>query len=726
MFAQSTGITIYRKKKRLADALLPETAEQNRFSVDNPLIENTKGLDAFFSAKIKTGYQGAKATILAFKEERLVPLFSDPRQAQLKELELPAQNQQRPAGGLRLTNTKDIKAAGAALGLATAGLIYAPLGILSIPIIIYGSYPIVKNSYNLLRKKREINMDTLVTVTMVAGLVFGTGFFFNGSLVPIWLLSMNVFLFTYSRRLLAQIRGDSRGKIIDIFSQQPSSAWLVSNGVEFEISVEKLQVGDVVAVHAGSVIPIDGHIIEGMASIDQRVLTGESQPAEKGPGEMVFALTVVMAGKIYVAVEKAGEETTAAQIGQILNNTLNFKTGMQLWAEALADKSVLPTLAATGLSIPILGPQSAWAILLAHPKYKTTVATYISILTYFNQASHHGLLIKDGQIFELLNEVDTVVFDKTGTLTEEQPHIGQVYTAGGYTEEQILTYAAAAEHRQSHPIAMAILKAAVSRELDIPPIHDAAYKVGYGLTVMLDDKMIRVGSIRFIEQQKMIIPATIREAQAHCHHQGYSLVLVAVDDEVAGAISLEPTVRPEAQTIIHGLRERGIKAMYIISGDHETPTKKLADELGIDQYFAETLPENKADLIEQLQNQGKTVCYVGDGINDAIALKKAAVSVSLRGASTVATDTAQAILMDGSLNKLCNLFDIAQSFDKNMRQTFMMVLAPHLICLGGVLFLHFGVVHAIVLSQFGLAVGVGNALRPKFKRSSSILSENQS
>ena len=556
-----TGAKVYEKRKK------------------KKFIEVYGDAKGIFFAKNKRSYQQAKATLLALKDDHLIPLFGDPRRSQLKELELSAQNGQqakRPAIGLRQTSTKEFKLAGTVLGFATAGLVYAPLGILSIPLLIYGSYPIVKRSLHLLLKRRKASIDTLVMTTMVTGLALGTGFFFGGSPVFIWLVSVNVFLFVYSRQLMTQIRGDSRAKIVDVFSQQPSSAWLVTNGSEVETSIEELQVGDIVVVNAGGVIPIDGRIVDGWASIDQRVLTGESQPAEKGPGDTTFALTVVMAGKINIAVEKAGEDTTAAQIGQILNQTLNFKTGMQLWAEAIADKSVVPTLVVSGLSFPILGAASAWAILIAHPKYKTTVATYISILTYFNKTSHRGLLIKDGRIFELLNEVDTVVFDKTGTLTEEQPHVGQIVTSHGYTENQILTYAAAAEYRQTHPIAMAILQEAESRKLNVPEIHDAAYKVGYGLTVMLEDEVIRVGSIRFIEQQEIAIPPEISQAQAVCHHQGHSLVLVAVDREVAGAIALEPTVRPEAETIISGLRERGIKSMYIISGDHEIPTRKAS------------------------------------------------------------------------------------------------------------------------------------------------------
>jgi P-type E1-E2 ATPase len=200
--------------------------------------------------------------------------------------------------------------------------------------------------------------------------------------------------------------------------------------------------------------------------------------------------------------------------------------------------------------------------------------------------------------------------------------------------------------------------------------------------------------------------------QDRCHRDGQSLVMVAVGDELAGAIELHTTIRPEARRIVEGLRQRRITSMYIISGDHETPTRRLAEALGIEHYFAETLPEDKAALIEALQAAGKVICYVGDGINDAIAMKKAHVSVSLRGASTVATDTAEVILLDQSLSQLCALVDLARACNRNMRLTMGVALLPSVLCLGGVLLGEFGYVASRLLSYLGLAAGMGTAMLP--------------
>ncbi|MDM8568134.1 HAD-IC family P-type ATPase, partial [Thiotrichales bacterium HSG1] len=363
----------------------------------------------------------------------------------------------------------------------------------------------------------------------------------------------------------------------------------------------------------------------------------------------------------------------------------------------------------SAVTLPILGVMSALATLNAGFGYQMRITAPLSMLNFLTIASKSGVLIKDGRSLELLSQVDTVVFDKTGTLTEEQPHVGKVHCCIDIEENELLTYAAAAEYKQTHPIALAILSETKQRKLNITSVTQAKYEVGYGIKVLVKAKIIRVGSIRFMKMEGIPIPLEMKALQEETHEQGHSLVFVALNDQLAGAIELYPTIRPEAKQIIAQLKQRGL-SMYIISGDHEQPTQKLAQKLGIDNYFAETLPEDKANLIEQLQQEGKVVCFVGDGINDSIALKKSQVSISLRGASTVATDTAAIILMDSHLNQLDHLFDIAQEFKINMRNNLNLSIIPGFICLGGVFFLNFGIVTTILLYDAGLLVGVWNAM----------------
>jgi len=250
--------------------------------------------------------------------------------------------------------------------------------------------------------------------------------------------------------------------------------------------------------------------------------------------------------------------------------------------------------------------------------------------------------------------------------------------------------------------------------LPLPEIEEACYEIGYGIKVRIDELLIRVGSDRFMNMEAIALPAAVLNLKAQSQAQGHSLVMIAVDQQLVGVIELQPTLRPEVQALIGELHRRQLKT-YIISGDQEGPTRKLAADLGIDGYFANTLPEQKASLVEQLQAEGRTVCFVGDGINDGVALRKANVSISLRGATTVATDAAQIVFMDADLRYLTTLFDLAQEFVQTMKAGFWTTIIPGAICIGGVFFLHFGVYAGIALYNMGLLAGLTTAMSPLWR-----------
>ena len=591
------------------------------------------------------------------------------------------------------------------------------LNLISIFGILYLTSPIYKKSYQKL-KKGKLGVESLSTITI-------TGCILSNYIVVCNLIGV---VYIFSTKLLLMVQGDSEKSLVDVFRQHPKFVWVLVDGVEAEIPFSELKNGHIVVVYAGETIPADGIVTDGIALVDQHVLTGESQPVEKVLGEKVFASSVVLNGKICFAVEQAGQETTVAKIGAILNDTKSFKTETQLKAETMADKTVAPTLILSGLLLPFLGPYRALAIINAHFKYRLAMIAPISTMNFLNVASQNGILIKDGRTFDLLNKVDTIVFDKTGTLTEEQPHVKEIYTWAKYRKQQVLTFAANAEYKQTNPVALAILKEADLQKLDLLTVDDTDYKVGYGLTVTSNQQLIQVGSARFMEMIDVTIPLAAKKALESSHRQGYSLVLIAVNQELIGAIELHPMIRPEAKSIIEQLRQRpNIKSMYIISGDHQITTEKLAKELGIDEYFAEVLPEEKASIIEKLQESGKYICYIGDGINDSIALKKSQVSVSLQGASTVAKDTAQIVLMGGDLKQLPYLFQLSEEFEQNVLIDYICLLIPTIIGIGGAVFFHFGLVSTLMLTTTGLTAGMINSMLPAFKhrnKSSNLITEN--
>ncbi len=340
------------------------------------------------------------------------------------------------------------------------------------------------------------------------------------------------------------------------------------------------------------------------------------------------------------------------------------------------------------------------------------MAAPLAMLSSLALCANKGILVKDGRALELMNEVDTVLFDKTGTLTRERPEVGRVIAARGFEADQILGFAAAAERKFHHPIAQAILHKAEELNLVPPPTDETQYKVGYGITVHALGHTIRVGSRRFMEMEGIELPPEVRAALEEAHGEGYTMVMVGVDGRLGGAIELRASVRPEVREIIDGLRKRGIKHIAIISGDHEAPTRKLAESLGMDRYFAQVLPADKAEYVEKLQNEGCKVCFVGDGINDSIALKKANVSISLRGASTIATDTAQIVFLEEGLAKLCELRDIARDLDHNVKRSWSMILAPNIACIAGVFTLGFGIMASVVTNNVAALAALANGMLP--------------
>jgi len=265
-----------------------------------------------------------------------------------------------------------------------------------------------------------------------------------------------------------------------------------------------------------------------------------------------------------------------------------------------------------------------------------------------------------------------------------------------------------------HPIAKAILTEAQTQGLALPEVEDVHIEVGYGIRVIVSGQVVQVGSDRFMELEQIDLGAEARHLQTTSQRVGHSQVFVAVDGQLIGTIELQPTVRAEAKAVIDDLRKRNL-SLVIISGDQEEPTKKLAQQLGIEHYFANTLPKDKAKLVEQLQQEGKSVCFIGDGINDSIALKKANVSISLRGATTVATDVAQIVLMDGSLAKLPFLLELSHQFAANMKTNVMLSIVPAIICGVGVFVFHWGLLGSFIIYDVGVFAGILNGTLPLLK-----------
>ncbi len=688
------------------DAVGERIAEAFHEHVAPPVQRAATSLDQMLDGSGDRALEGLRRASLdaderyqRFMVERVDPLFGQTRTAQLEEM-----------GSLQISpNEVTLNrriAVSASLFLATLiGKAVFPASLLiTVPLSFAMVLPVYKGARDSVKKHRRVTYHVITAINV-------TAIWLGGLYVP----AIGATVVYYMGEKLLMITEDRSHKgLISVFSQQPRTVWLVQGDVEVQRPFEEILPGDVVAVHAGGFMPVDGTITHGMATIDQQMLTGEAQPAEKGPGDKVFASTVVLAGKVHVQVDKAGSETVAAKIGEVLNRTASYQLSLQSRGSKIAHDAALPTLALSGLALVTVGPSGALGMLNSSFGVSVRMSAPVSMLNLFNIASYKAILLKDGRSLETLGDVDTVLFDKTGTLTLPQPGVTRVHCAGDLGEADVLALAAAAEHRQTHPIALAILAEAAARGIEIPEIDDARYEIGYGIQVLVGDRRVQLGSDRFMRMEGIEIPDEIAAQRALCHERGHSLVLLAVDGRLAGAIELQPTIRPEAEAVIEALRRRGLK-MFIVSGDQEEPTRRLAEKLGLDGHFANVLPEGKAGLVEQLQGEGRRVCFVGDGINDSIALKKANVSVSLRGATTAATDSAQVVLMQESLQQLPYLFELGDEMEKSLRWGYSAGMIPGVVTTAGVFLLGWGYYQALGLSLASLAAGMGIAMYPVYK-----------
>ena len=632
--------------------------------------------------------------------EWIDPCFGQAADGDLTVLGL-ASDGARPSDQERFVNRHLVAAMGS-LACTVAGLtVLPPLLLLGAAGTVYSAIVPASAAYRALVRRRELT--TSLTTSLSILFAWAGGYHLAAAL--------GTLLFTTSEKLLHRSQNRARGNLASVFGQLPRKVWLLVDGVEVELPIEQVQVGDRVAVQAGQAVPVDGRIVRGVASIDQRSLTGESRPVERGVGDQVLATTLLLAGSIHIEVEQAGRSTVAGEISRVFDEVSSYQRTVQAQATQFADRAVPGTLLLSASALPFWGAGAAIALLRLPLGTSLRLTAPITMLNALNFLARQGILVKDARSLEILEGIDTVVFDKTGTLTLLQPRVTEVRSWASCGHDEVLALAALAEQRQSHPIALAILDAARLRGLPLGPLDDAQVELGLGVRVRRADSIIRVGSARYLALEGILIPIATRRWLDAAAAEGDSVVLVAKDATLVGGIRLQAGIRPEARDLIAALRRRKLQ-LHILSGDDPAPTRQLADALGVDHYRANVLPQGKAAAIAALQDGGRSVCFIGDGINDGIALKTAHVSVSLRGSTAVALDAAQIVFMQENLLAFDSLLDQAAALGSRQRRSFRITEAMRLGLLGGVGLLGRGIYWSLAIMGANTAVGLLNAIAP--------------
>lgn len=578
------------------------------------------------------------------------------------------------------------------------GWIFTPIFVV---IGIHSLWPSIQESWKIAVDERRLSFTHLMLLYFL--------FIWLGESFAIGCLGILLEGICNKFELLAQMV--NRHGLTHFLGNQPSEVRVIKDGREFILPFQSLRVGDLLLLNAGELVPVDGVIVQGMATVDLRKLTGESHPVEKLVDDTVLATSLVLAGTIHLRVEKAGADTAAAHITAVLNNTVESQEVRVSDQYNDLEKYRLPMLAGGAFGWILRGPNTGLAMLGTNFMGSLIPLRLLTLLNGLGAGAAHGILIKDSGALDHLSGIDTVVIDKTGTSILDEQIVTQIHCCAQRSEAEVLAYAAATKYRQSHPDAKAIVSAAEQRALAIPPLDNAHYTLGLGSMAQIHGRTVLIGNERFLKMHALVLPVSLQDINRSVKSIGNMLLFVVEDSAVIGALELAFVARQDAKDTLNWLRQTGL-ALVLVSADDEAPTAKLAADLGMDGYFAETLPSQKAERVQHLQAQGRSVCFIGDGVSDALALRQADVSISLRGATTVATDAAQIVLMNEDMTQLRMTWELALGFEHSMANHSRRSLLFSLLAASGVLILPFDLFMTELLWGVQVIAGVMRSRHP--------------
>lgn len=495
-------------------------------------------------------------------------------------------------------------------------------------------------------------------------------------------------------------------------------AWVERDGKKLQVKSDEVLVGETVIVYPGEQIPVDGTVLRGQAVIDLSRLTGESVPVVASTGSSVFASSLVRSGDIYIRAERVGNYTRAAASIELLQRAPVHDTRMANYAAQLADKLITPSLLlASIVFITTRDAARVASILTLDFVTGIRVSMPTAFLGALNHTTRHGVLIRSGRTLELLANVDTVVFDKTGTLTEGDIKVVEIETVSQeVSSERVLKLAAACEQRLTHPVAEAISRYAQDMGINVPERGEWNYEVGLGVRAVIEGSNILLGSERFLRQEGIDLDTWLhnRHTPEPDADEWLSMIFVACDGVFLGVVKYADPLRPSSRMLIAQLQDKYGMEIHLLTGDNQRRAKVVAQKLQIppELVHAEAFPEQKAAVVRDLHREGKTVAFVGDGLNDSVALAYADVSVSFENGSDVARETADVVLMTNQLTSFLEAIAIAKETKNLIGQNTALVVGPNLVALGlaSTIGLH-PLIATTIHNGSALAAGL-NSLRP--------------
>jgi len=569
----------------------------------------------------------------------------------------------------------------------TVRLLWALSGVLTLPIMVWVGGQFFTGAVKALRYGRS-NMDTLVALGTGSAFVYSVvavgapGLFPEGTAHPFFeAAAVIITLVVLGQALEARARGTTTRALRTLMDLRPRTAQVVRDGTEVEIPVADVQVSDLLIVRPGERIPVDGEVETGQSAVDESMVTGESIPVEKGPGEAVIGGTMNRSGSFRMRATRVGSDTVLAQIVELVREAQASKPPIQRLADRVSGVFVpiVVVLAIATFALWLaVGPEPslnyavvvAVSILVIACPCALGLATPISVMIAVGKAAENGMLVRNGEALQKARTVSIVILDKTGTITRGEPEVTDVLLLDSmnadFDESELLRLAGAAEAGSEHPLGEAIVEAARARIGELPDAADFESFGGRGVMARVGGHEVRIGTLSFMRESDVEI-AALEEVWSRLSDQGRTPALVSVDGRPAGAFGLADREKSEAASAIARLRELGLDVV-MLTGDNERTARAVARRVGIERVEAGVLPEGKADAVARFQEGGRRVAMVGDGVNDAPALARADVGIAIGGGTDVAMETADITLMGGSLHGVADAIELSRSSVRNMKQ----------------------------------------------------------
>jgi Cd2+/Zn2+-exporting ATPase len=568
---------------------------------------------------------------------------------------------------------------------------------------IIASIPIFKKAFQALRMK-AFSIELLVTIAVIGALVIGE---YHESAVV-------TFLFLFGDYLEARTLEKTRSALKELVDLAPQEAIVIRGGINLTIPIEEVGKGDRVIIRSGGKVPVDGSIITGRASLNEAAITGESVLATKVVDDKVFSGTIVDSGYIEIVAEKVGDDTTFAKIIELVEEAQESKSKTEKFLNKFAN---IYTPAVVILSILVYAITrdvhlSITFLVVACPG-ALVIGAPVSNVAGIGNGAKNGVLIKGGEVMDRFAKVDTLVFDKTGTLTKGKPEVTDIKLFNSQNPNELLRLVAQVETISEHHLGQTIVKEAKGRKLNLSNApKDVGVIKGNGIRANVEGHIVAIGNRKLMIKEQITIKEEILEYAVNHEKDGNTAIYAAINGQIAGIISIADQIREDAPRALAELRKNGIKKIIMLTGDNKHTAELVASKLGIDEYHAELLPEDKVDYVKRLKESGHIVAMAGDGVNDAPAIATADIGLAMgEGGTDISMETADVVLMADKLMQLSHAYSLSKTTIRNMKQNTFFAVGIVFVLLSGVLIGSVHLASGMFIHEASVLIVILNAMR---------------